>query len=318
VNNWKVESYQLKGSGTGWGDYGYFYVDAAFSWVCGLAAAVGQAPRAGRANGFGWWKLYNQFRFDYEAGSTYRAVVEEGEAVYSFNFANVGASEALRWVVACRQKGFIWLDKVGLAGKWKIKYMLDGFLAGSPGNPKMIAAGGAEGSTYAASFADLRVFGLGEPWKTQYGLASTHEAEYVAETVCTAGSADMLIEFTWVSPVNDGVVEVNFRREDGNNTLRLECDQVAHTMTLYEVTGGVETEVEQVSAWFGENSYILIRTEGTRVDAALNGEHKILQTGVSAHASGLGVCASVDVENLAIYEVELSGAALAELEAYLE
>lgn len=153
-------------------------------------------------------------------------------------------------------------------------------------------------------------------WRADYGVTTfynpspsngdsfVHEADGLITIVWTAQAAEMLI--------------IRYRRADDNNCYRLECSQVAGTIRLYKVDGGVDTELDagKLQVWTpGTDYYIVIRFNGA--------SHRTMVNDVLKHSAadsfndelnGAQVSGSDDVSDLAVWPYTFDGVDLETIE----
>lgn len=153
-------------------------------------------------------------------------------------------------------------------------------------------------------------------WQADYGVTTYFDPSPNDGDTFTH-EANGLITAVW-TPQAAEVLTIRYRRVNDNNCYRLECDQAAGTIRLYEVAGGVGTELDagKVQVWTsGTSHYLVIRFSDTSHRTMVNDVLKHNTTNsFNDAATNAKVSGTNEVSNLAAWPYTFEGVDLETIE----
>jgi hypothetical protein len=279
--------------------------------AAGLAFYALSLGKAGRGMRFSVkFNNANPDRFEYVSG-LFRAISRSSRV---FEMPPPGESDDLQMVFVARSNGMFHLYRVGSGGAWLLAKAERDLDISSVANLSGAIGGPASGND---DFETIRVFQLGPPFDSDYGLAVVHESSYTAGAQ-RAMPADGMIEFSWTAAASE-VLEISLRRTDDDNRWIVRCDQAGGTLKLVERNAGVESErSSSAQTWAAGTKYhILVRAYGQRIQSAVDGTARGVYASAGFNQSATGLKIDKDGSNLAVYAVALASRSQRELERFI-
>lgn len=283
-----------------------------FTRAAGLAFYSHSTGRAGR--GMRWGVKFNNLnpnRFEYVSG-LFRAGTRSNRV---FELPVPAETDDLHMLLVARTNGTLHIYRVGSSGAWLLAKTERGLDISTTSNLRGTLSGPSGGSD---DYQAMRIFQLGAPFNSDFGLAVLHQASYPAGTQLSI-PADALVELTWTA-VASAVLEVSLRRTDDDNRWILRGDQAGGTVKLIERNAGVETERTSVAqTWTpGTDYHVQVRAYGQRIQPAVDSQGKGVYNSASFNQTANGLVVNANLANLAVYPVELAWNARRELARFVE
>ena len=305
----------VDGNGASWADPRIVSVNS-FDRVAGRALFGGFVSASSLNSFIGWNEDNIPAAYDQCPGGAYS---QQGLVCYSYEssfglgtttWSTTFGAAPTRSALVLRSSGFFHF--VLVSGEWIVMRVANRF-----GTTPLWPVFSHSHVGGARSIKPLSVVDLPTPFDSDYGIATDRVAGVVAAGTTFVHEADCIIEYTVTAIPSSGNIKLQFRLQDANNRLEVQCGTGG--IVAYKFISGTPTQIGSLGTSPNGGDRIVIVADGTSVKVYVANILRITGTvsefATETNGSLISVGVGGSVSDIVTWPRTLSGSALAAIEA---